>query len=543
MSTRSTDIPIPDSGPAEPFTASAHIENEAPASAAPSSNTATAPPDDDRLTSGRLAGYTMRRAVIVLAWPVLIEMFLHAGVNMVDATLASGISVPAADAIGASGYILWATAMLAIALGVGATAMVSRAVGKRRNAVASAVVGQTTLLAWTGGLFTAVVFYAAAPLFARMMNLEGEAFNDAVTYLRICALGVPAMTFMEGAVSALRGAGDSLTPMLVMLAINIVNAFFTFALSGVEWAVSHIDDAPGGTGEVQRHVLIPNHFGFNMGVAGIAWGTTIAWWCGAIALTILLARGKHGLKLTTKRLKPHWITIRRIVRVGLPNFLETAGMWFGNFLTILMVGWMAHPGYLGAHIVAVRIEAFSYMPGFAVSLAVATLVGQYLGMKRPDLAEKAIFRCTVLATGFMTLMGVVFIAFPEAVVGLFTQQTEHLKLTPILLMITGFVQAPFAVAIVLRSALRGAGDTRAAMWITWISTYAIRLPLAWLCCGVDIPLPTWLGGGAIPNPAPLAPLGVPGLPGFWVGLCLEVVLRGVLFTVVVLRGKWKTARV
>lgn len=542
MSTKSTDIAIPDSGPGEPLTASAHIESEIAVSsgAVSGGGGVVAAPVDDRLTTGRLAGFTMWRAIWVLAWPVLIEMFLHAGVNMVDATLASGISVPAADAIGGSGYVLWATAMLAIALGVGATAMVSRAFGQKRRAVASAVVGQTTTLAWAGGLVTAVVFYFSAPLFASMMNLEGETYDHAVHYLRICALGVPAMTFMEGAVCSLRGAGDSRTPMFVMLGINIVNAGLSFVLSGVEWAVSSLNVS---TGEVERRVLVPNHFGFNMGVSGIAWGTTVAWWCGAISLMILLVRGQHGLKLTTRRLKPHWITIRRIVKVGLPNFLETAGMWFGNFLTILMVGWMAHPGFLGAHIVAVRIEAFSYMPGFAVSLAVATLVGQYLGMRRPELAERAIFRCTVLAAAFMTLMGVVFIAVPEVVVGCFTQQGEHLKLTPMLLKITGFVQAPFAVAIVLRSALRGAGDTKAAMWITWISTYGIRLPLAWLCCGVDIPLPLWMGGGVIPNPAPLEPLGVTGLEGFWVGLCLEVVLRGVLFTVVVLRGRWKTARV
>ncbi len=524
------------------MTAQAHVEAAGPGGL-PVAPTGAAPLDD-RLTSGRLAGFTMRRAVWVLSWPVLVEMLLHAGVNMVDATLAAGLSVAAADAIGASGYILWATAMIAIALGVGATAMISRAIGKKRPAFANAVLGQTTLLAWSGGLVTAVLFWLLAPACARVMNLHGEAFDHAVTYLRVCALGVPAMTFIEGAVCSIRGAGDAVTPMLVMFGVNIVNAFFTFMLSGVEWAASRIDES---SGQVLRQVILANPFGVEMGVAGIAWGTTIAWWTGAVVLTFVLARppfrSAEHLRLTRRRLRPHWHTIRRIVRVGLPNFLESAGMWFGNFLTILMVGWMAHPGFLGAHIIAVRVEAFSYMPGFAVSLAAATLTGQYLGMGRPDLAEKAIFRCTTLAVGFMTLMGVVFVAFPESVVGVFTQQQEHLELAPLLLMVTGFVQAPFAVAIVLRSALRGAGDTKAAMWITWITTYAIRLPLAWLCCGVDIPLPRWLGGGSIPNPAPLEPLGFSPLVGFWIGLCSEIVLRGVMFTVVVLRGRWKTARV
>lgn len=539
MTTRSQDIPIPDSGPGEPLTACATIEVEEPTPNAVIPVATPAQSADDRLRTGRLAGMTMRRAIIVLSWPVLIEMSMFATVNLVDATLGSGISVAAADAIGAGGYLLWATATLAIALGVGASAMVARAFGQRRIAFANAVVGQATLLGWVGGVVIGAVFFAAAPWLAHLMSLRDEAFDHAVDYLRVCALGVPAMTFLEAAVSALRGAGDSLRPMLAMVVVNIVNAVITFVFSGVEWAVTSLDPA---TGEFSRHVLLANPFGFNMGVAGIALGTTIAWWTGAIILSVVLVRGRglHGLRLRASRVRPRLHTMVRLVRVGLPNFLETSGMWFGNFLTILMVGWMTHPGYLGAHIVAVRIEAFSYLPGFAISLAVATLVGQYLGAGRPELAERAIFRCTALAAGFMTLMGAVFIAFPSAVVGLFTQQQEHLHVTPSLLVITGFIQAPFAVAIVLRSALRGAGDTRAAMWITWIATYALRLPLAWLCCGVDIPLP---GGGVIVNPSPLKYYGISGLTGFWVGLCTEVVLRAVLFTLVVLRGRWKSVRV
>ncbi len=544
MADQSQEIPIPESTLGETVSAVAHIDAPESPGSAPSVTPGAEPLGraDDRLVSGRLAGYSMRRAIWVLAWPVLIEMLLAAGVNLVDATMASGISVPAADAVGAGGYILWGAATLAIALGVGATAMVSRAVGRKRLGIANAVVGQSALLGWVGGLIAAAAFFVAAPLLAGVMNLQGESFDLAVNYLRVCALGVPALTFMEGAISSLRGAGDSFRPMLAMIAVNAVNAGTTFLFSGVEWAITSLDH---DTGEVHRKVLIANPYGFHMGVSGIALGTTLAWWTGALILTVVLARGKglHGLRLMRKRMRPHWHTMLRLVRVGMPNFLETFGMWFGNFLTILMVGWMNHPGLLGAHIVAVRIEAFSYLPGFAVSLAVATLVGQYLGAKRPELAERAIFRCTVISAAFMTLMGLVFIIAPGPVVGLFTQQEEHLKLAPGLLVVTGFVQAPFAVAIVLRSALRGAGDTRAAMWITWISTYAIRLPLAWVCCGVDIPLPGWAGGGVIANPSPLGHYGISGLRGFWVGLCAEVVLRGVIFTLVVLRGGWKRVRV
>ena len=495
--------------------------------------------DPDLLRSGRLAGMTMWRAIFVLAWPVIIESILNATVGLVDTTMAAGISSEATDAIGGMAYVLWATAMLGIALGVGATAMVSRSVGKKRFAVANAAIGQCTLVASVGGTVMGAFFFATAPWFASMMSLKGQAGELAVGYLRVCAVGVPAMTLIEALNSSIRGGGDSMRPMLVMMLVNAVNAGFTFLLSGVDLAVSSLDAA----GELHRTVLVRNPFhDHNFGVNGIAAGTTIAWLLGAGLLVWSLSRSEasHGLKLTVRRMRPHWHTINRLLRVGVPNFLETLGMWFGNFVAILMVGWLHHPGLLGAHIVAARIEAFSYMPGFAMSLAAGTLVGQYLGSGRPASAKKAAVRCCAVAGAFMGLMGLVFIVFPSLVVGLFTQQKEHLEIVPQLLRITGVVQIPFALAIVLRGVLRGAGDTRAAMWITWVSTYLIRLPLAWLCCGVDIPLPD---GHVIPNPAPLRSLHIEGLPGFWVGLCSEILLRAALFALVTMQGKWQRARV
>ncbi|HBS29934.1 MAG TPA: hypothetical protein DEB06_10920, partial [Phycisphaerales bacterium] len=164
-------------------------------------------------------------------------------------------------------------------------------------------------------------------------------------------------------------------------------------------------------GKVTRRVLVHNPFDFDWGVRGVAWGTFIAWIVGGVMITVMLARGSHGVRLRARRLRPHWHTLRRLVRVGMPNFLETLGMWFGNFLVVLFVGWMAIPGALGAHIVTIRIEAFSFLPGFAMSLAAATLAGQYLGAGSPRLARVAVNRCMLVAGAFMGVVGVVLAAW------------------------------------------------------------------------------------------------------------------------------------
>jgi Na+-driven multidrug efflux pump len=206
---------------------------------------------------------------------------------------------------------------------------------------------------------------------------------------------------------------------------------------------------------------------------------------------------------------------------------------------------MSSEGLLGAHIIGIRIEAFSFMPGFGMGIAASTLAGQYLGMKRPDLAKTAVFRCTVIAASIMGLLGVVFIVFARAITDAMSAQPEHMELVPPLLITCGIVQIPFAIGIVFRSAMRGAGDVKWVMGMTWFATYGMRLPLAYLVSGVDIPIPEFLGGGIITNPKLFHQwFGIePGLPALWIALCSEMFLRGILFSIRFFQGGWLKAKV
>ncbi len=139
----------------------------------------------------------------------------------------------------------------------------------------------------------------------------------------------------------------------------------------------------------------------------------------------------------------------------------------------------------------------------------------------------------------MGLMGLLFIAFSHTISGFISSQPEHLHLVPELLFITGMVQVPFAIGIVLRVGMRGAGDAKWVMYLTWLGTYAIRLPLVYLFSRVDIHLPDWLGGFTIHNPSPVGGT----LRWVWIALCIEVVLRCFLFVARFLHGGWSRQRV
>ncbi|HED53674.1 MAG TPA: MATE family efflux transporter [Phycisphaerales bacterium] len=509
--------------------------------------------EDGRLMKGRLAGLSMNRAIWIIAWPIMVESYLNSLVGLTDTTLASQISPEATDAIGVASYFVWFIGLIAMALATGATALVSRSIGKHRLAVANAAVGQAYLVAVVSGIVVGGLMALLAPAIAGIVNLESEARGAFIGYIRIVSAGVPMSSVLFAGIACLRGAGDSYRPLVAMGICNVVNIIVSFALAGVPIQTSKLVD-----GVLQTHQLVPAVPGPRLGILGIAIGTTAAHTVGAVLITVFLLRGQSGVTLLRRRMVPHRTTLARLLRLGAPNFAESLGMWLGNFLVVMFVGWLAlgtrlaggdGDGIFGAHIWGIRIEAFSFLPGFAMGMAAAALAGQYLGAGSPSLARTAILRCTFIGAGVMGLMGAMFVLIPERIIGLFTAQPIHLELVPRLLVICGFVQIPFGIALVIRSALRGAGDVKVVMWITWISTYVLRLPLAYALSGVDVYVTRHLADGEIVhqvlihNPFPEFPGITGGLGGLWLGLCSELVLRCLLFLARFIHGGWSRVRV
>jgi putative MATE family efflux protein len=492
--------------------------------------------DDGRFRSGRLAGLTMGAAIWVLSWPVMIESFLNSLVGLTDTWLASQMGVAEADAIAGASYIMWFIGLIIMALGVGATALISRAVGGSRMAFAGAVLGQSVMLGAGLGIAVGVLIAVSGGWIADLLNMGDAATEAFESYMLVIALGVPAATMLFVLTACARGAGDSVRPLQAMAVRNIVNILVSWALSGIDITVA---DADAGT----VRTILENPFPFEMGIIGVAIGTVAGDIAGALIVMRMALSGSWGITLRRRRMVPHWVTVRRLVRLGVPNFIETFGMWAGNFIVIIFVGWMG-AGLLGAHMIAIRIEAMSFLPGFAMGIAAATLAGQYLGAKRPDMARRAIILCALIASGVMGSLGAAFMLIPEQLVGLISAQPIHLEQTPELLFICGIVQIPFALGIVFRQSMRGAGDVKVVMALTWISTYAIRLPLAYLLSGVDITRTIQTAEGPIreiifENPSPLDW----GITGLWIGLCADLFLRGAMFTARFVQGGWSRIRV
>ncbi len=456
----------------------------------------TAPPapalDDNRSLA--------RRVLVLSIWPML-EQMMSFLVGFTDTALAGHLggsdAIDATNAVGTAGFIIWLMGLLQGAVGVGATALIARAIGAHHKREAHAALGQSIAFAALWGLFAGVFFYLTAPIWAPLSGLSGRSALWCTDYLRLLAVATPFMAVLFVGGACLRGAGHFRSAFFVMLGVNAVNIGVSILL-----------------------VIGPEPIGGH-GLSGIALGTLLGWIVGCGLMLRVLLSGRAGLRLHPHRLRLHRPMLRRILRVGLPNLAESTLFWAGNFLVLAIVGRLNIEAAVGAHMIAVRIEAFSFLPGFALSLAAATLTGQALGAGRPDLARRSAWVCTGFGLLIMCTLGVMFMTIPEHLVRLVTDEPVFLRHTPPLLKVVGWAQAGFGVSMILSGALRGAGDTRTVLLIIGFVTYGVRVPLV-----------AWVGlseGGT--------------LRAVWMVLGAELCLRGLLFAARFLHGGWARIKI
>jgi putative MATE family efflux protein len=476
-----------------------------------------------QIRSGRLAGKSMGAAIAILAVPVLLQQTLTAVVGLVDkvisGSLPESVVTPAMDAIGIGSFVGWFIAIAMSGLGIGGQAIVARAMGAGDLPLAERAAGQALSLGFLWGFVVGATMVACAGPLARICGLTDDASAFCIQYVEILALSMPFCGVMMVGSMALHGAGDTVKPSVIAVATNVVNVVFSLVLSGVELRM---------LGE-----RLPSLSGVDAstyGVMGIAGGTAISFAVGGIATAFVLMRGVKDLKVRRHALIPERGMAWRVVRIGIPNFFEGIAMWSVNFFILMFIGVIAaaeavegtaREGLVGAHIIAVQWEAFSFLPGFAMGTAAGALAGQYLGAGSVAMARRAIMVCSGIGVAFMGLLGIVFMTSGTALTRVISDQPVHLEEAPPLLFICGAVQVFFALVMVVRQALRGVGDTRACLAITVVSNYGVRLPLAWLL-GVHLGL---------------------GLTGIWLGLCSELVVRGSLFGARFLQGGWAKVRV
>lgn len=453
---------------------------------------------------GHLAGLSLPRQVLVLAmWPLL-EQILTFFVGLTDLLISGRMAegaerVAVLDAMGLGGYVGWFFNILQGAVATGVMALVSRATGGRDAALANRALGQGLWLGMAAGFGSLLILLAGINVLIRWIGLSPEAAVQAEAYLRVLAFSGPFSGAMFAVNAALRGAGDTRTPFLAMIVVNLVNMAASWGLV--------FGAAPFG----------------GHGVAGIAAGTVIGWIAGLLTVVLLVGRGrKDRLHWSWASLRIHGGTLRRIVRVGAPQSLEIAVMWLIHAFGIRVIAGLKDEGALGAHILAIRVESMSFLPGFAIATAAAALAGQYLGAGSRELAVRAVRLSWKSGVALMSAMGIFFVFGRHLLIGWMAPGSElHLRLAAPLLVVCALAQPFFATCIILKTSMRGAGATHIVMQWSFGSMIFYRVFVLWLLSRFGVATLTWV----------------------WIVLSLDLMTQALIFARLHFRGKWLNADV
>jgi putative MATE family efflux protein len=414
------------------------------------------------------------RAIWALAWPVILMMSLESIVELLDVLMVGHLGAPAVAGVGIGTQILFAVNTVLIATATGTLAIVARHVGAREVRHAEEVTMQSILAA--SGMAAAVVIPVVlwAPAAVRAFGVEENVVRVGSVYLRIVLLAAPFDGVLGVLAFALRGAGDTRTPLLVSIITGVVKV----ALS---------------------YVLIFGVFGLPaLGVAGAAIGTVAAFATGSLLLAGLMAGGTLGLRLHRKDIGVRPAVLRRLFVIGYPSAFENILMQFGFFLYFYFAAKYSTSA-VAAYVIGVRILGLSFLPGFGFAAAASTVVGQSLGAGRPQRATRAGWETVRLALYPMTAAGVVIFVLARPIAQLFVDNAEVVEKTTTFIRVLAAAQPLMAIDFTLGGALRGSGDTRFPLWAVLIGFYVCRLGSAWVATDwLQLPL-LWLWLALVPD--------------------------------------------
>lgn len=455
--------------------------------------------DTADVNSRRVLHGDLRRTILWLALPTLAEQVLSFLVGFVDVFLSGMINREATSAVGTAAYIGWLASLLFGMVGAGTTALVSRFWGQGDHESANRVANRSIALAAIVGGAVCALFFTGAPLLADFLGMEGEQARITIRYLRVDAFGHLFYGFGIIGAAALRGAGDTRSPMFILGLVSVLN----FVLSPL------LVYGPGPFPE--------------MGVDGIVTGTIIARITGGLFMLAALARGLSGLRLRRRELLIRGDVAGRILRIGIPAAVDGAFLWSAQvfFLRIINDINEYQPGAYAAHMIGIEIEAISYLPAVAWGYAAATVLGQSLGAEDQRRAKRAgheaALQCGLLAAAITLLF---YFGAPLIYQTMHRDPAVRAAGVPAFRM-NALFQIPLIVHIVYLIALRGAGDTRRVMLINTLGVFGVRVPVAYLC-GI-----VWQMG----------------LLGAWVGMVSDVFVRAVLLWWRYVREGWMRVRV
>lgn len=396
----------------------------------------------------------LKTAIFVLAIPMILEMMMESAFAVVDIFFVAKLGEHAIATVGLTESVIVLVYAIGFGISMAATALISRRFGEKEYEEAGTATFQLLIVGMTISIFLGLGGWFFADNLLRVMGAEEAVVQSGTNYARIVFAGNTAIMMLFLINGAFRGAGQAHLAMRSLWIANGLNIILDpLLIFGIgSWT------------------------GFGLDGAAIA--TTFGRSIGVIYQFYHLFNGKHKLKILRKNLLVKWETIRKIIDLslgGMGQFLIDSISWVALTRMNAEFGSAALAGYT----IAFRVLIFTILPAWGLSGAAATLVGQNLGAKEVDRAEKAVWLTTRYNVIFMASVTGIYLLFNQQLAGFFTDIPEVREIAAQGLWVISIGYVFFAVGMVLTQAFNGAGDTKTPAWINTGVLLALEVPLAY----------------------------------------------------------------
>lgn len=414
----------------------------------------------------RKLNFKMLPLILSLAWPTMLEQLMQTAVQYIDTAMVGSLGTDATAAVGSTTTVNWLVGSSVSALGIGFIAFISQALGAGKKEYAVRASSQSVLAVTVSGLFFTVLTLAVSPFVPALMQAD-ESIRDLASqyfFILYTPMLFRAATIIFGAV--LRGAGDSKTPMLAGIAVNIINVVLNFLLIYPTKTVTVFG----------KDITV---FGADMGVIGAATASAVAFTAGGILITLALFRHKD---IAPKALfmKPDKEILRPCLKVALPNMLQRFGTSFGYVVFASMINSLGEIS-TAAHTVANTVESAFYIPGYGMQAAAATLMGNAHGAKDTEKAKDISRLLIFIEVSLMILSGGLLFIFAEKMAGLFSDNAEVISLCSDVLRMVALSEPFYGVSLIIEGMLQGIGNTKTPFIFNIVGMWGIRIVGSFIC--------------------------------------------------------------
>ncbi len=406
---------------------------------------------------GTNADYTkipLRRAVFLLAVPMVLELVLESTFAVVDIFFVAKLGPSAVATVGLTESYLFLLYSVAMGLAMAVTAVIARRVGEGKRDEAAVTAVQAIIVALLVSVLPAAIGIAYAQDLLRLMGADAWSIEHGYRYTQ-WMLGGNAVIMLLFVINAIfRGAGDAAIAMRVLWVANGLNILLDPLLIF-------------GWGPVPA-----------MGIEGAAIATNIGRGVGVLMQLWILARGGQHIRVLGSQIAWHGATLWHIVRTslgGVGQMIVAMTSWIFLMRILASIGSEAVAGAT----IAIRVMMFTIMPAWGMSNAAATLVGQNLGAQQPERAEASVWQIGWYNMAYLLLVAVLFFALPQAIVGVFTEDAQVIAIGAEWLRILSYSLFVYGWWMVSVQAFNGAGDTTTPTWINVVFFWLIQIPLAW----------------------------------------------------------------